>query len=157
MIKKILLLLLFSISCYAQNSFVAVSHKVVWENVFISEEINIPQLLERHVRLSIVSSDGNSYKGKGTLIKNTCPGTSDFMKDNLNFNFEIQQSEGKYSVTITDITFTTAKGKNKMHPLEKYLIDRKGNLKQDTQSQADANCLDAYFTRIFGMKKRYKN
>lgn len=155
--KLILLILMFvSLSGMCQvNSFMISNDKLIWENVFISSEANIPNTISRHVRLKITSSDGTIYKGTGTDIKNTCPGTSDFMKDgfSFSFNFEIELSEGKYRVTISNLVFSKS---NKKTEAEKYFIEN-GLLKKDGKIEADLTCLDNYFNKIFTVTAIYKN
>ncbi|TRW24408.1 hypothetical protein FMM05_11285 [Flavobacterium zepuense] len=160
--KKIalLLLLLCSLSGFSQaNSFIISNEKLIWENVFISEETNIPAIISRHVRLKITSSEGGVYKGTGTELKNTCPGTSDFLKDDFSFDFEIELREGKYRVTISNLIFLKKTAKKKhAQPMgaEKFLTD-KGVIKSGGKSDADLLCLDNYFNKIFSMTTAYKN
>ncbi len=153
--KTLILFLLFSVSCWSQTNGFATRHKsLVWENVVITNETNIPELLSRHPRLKITSSSGSVYKGTGSLIKNTCPGTSAFMENEFSFDFEIELSEGKYRITVMDIVYVQPKGKKVA--AEKYFLD-KGAMKHDEISKADLNCLDVYFNRIFTMTAVYKN
>jgi len=160
--KKIvlMLLLLYSISGFSQaNSFIVSNEKLIWENVFISEEANIPAIISRHVRLKITSSEGSLYKGIGTDLKHTCPGTSDFLKDDFSFDFEIELREGKYRVTVSNLIFIKKNGrKSPAQTLgaEKFLTD-KGEIKQGGRSEADLICLDDYFNKIFTMTTAYKN
>lgn len=146
-----------SLSVYGQsNSFLASNNKVVWENVFITNEAKIPELIARHSRLKIVSSDQNIYKGTATEMRNSCPETSAFMKDAFSFDFEIEISDGKYRVTVTNIVFTKNKGKQaKNTTAESYFI-KNGELQTTGTLTADLNCLDTYFNRIFNTGL-YKN
>jgi hypothetical protein len=156
--KRIIVFLVFLASalCKAQgNSFVLLDNKMIWENVFMSNETNIPQLIGRHIRLKLTSSEGNTYKGTGSMIKNTCTGTSDYMKGYLNFDFEIKAGDGKYSVTVTNMAYTPVKNKPAVS-LENYLI-KKGALAENNKTEADLSCLDAYFNRIFGITTVYQN
>jgi hypothetical protein len=135
------------------NSFLASGNKLVWENVFISNETNIPASISRHSKLKIVSSDQKVFTGKGDGIKNTCPETSAFMKNELSFDFEVEASDGKYRVTITNIVF---KNKNKkVSTAESYFI-KNGDMQTTGTLQADLDCLDVYFNRIFNTAL-YKN
>ncbi|MEL1244605.1 hypothetical protein AAEO56_10060 [Flavobacterium sp. DGU11] len=154
--RKILLLLLFSASCWSQaNNFVARQKNLVWENVVISDQANIPELLAKHPRLTITSSKNAVYKGKGSHIKNICPDTSPFMEDEVSFDFEIEPGDGKYRVTVFNIVYTQGKTKTTT-AAEKYFLE-KGILKQDAQSKKDFECLGIYFSRIFTMTMIYKN
>ena len=159
--KKAFLFILFfsfSIGCMAQSTnFVVSSNKLVWENVFISSETNIPNLLARHTRLKITSGNGSIYNGNGVNLRNTCPGTSDFLKDDFSFNFEIEVREGKYRVTISDIVFCKkAKVKKNTTGAEKYLVDN-DNLKTGDKADTDLTCLENYFTKLFSATTIYKN
>ena len=154
----IALLLSYSIGCVAQsNSFTTDNDKLIWENVFISSETNIPNLIARHTRLKITSVANAVYRGYGTDVRNTCPGTSDFLKDDFSFNFEIEPRDGKYRVTITNIIFSKkVKTKKSATASEKLLLE-KGALKTGTKAEADFTCLENYFTKIFSMTSLYKN
>ena len=156
----VLLLLFCSLSGFSQaNSFIVSNEKLIWENVFISDETNIPAIIARHVRLKITSTQGGVYKGTGTQLKNTCPGTSDFLKDEFSFDFEIELREGKYRVTISKLIFLKKIGKGKPEQLmgaEKALVIN-GELKQDDKTMHDILCLDNYFNKIFTMTSSYKN
>lgn len=159
--KKVFLVIVFfsfSIGCMAQsNNFVVANSKISWENVFISSETNITNLLARHSRLKITSANGDIYKGVGVNLRNTCPGTDDFLKDDFNFNFEIEVREGKYRVTISDIVFyKKAKSKKNSTPSEKYFID-KTEIKTGEKSEADFTCLENYFIKLFSATTIYKN
>ncbi|AWH85852.1 hypothetical protein HYN59_12390 [Flavobacterium album] len=147
---------MFSTTCWSQaTNFIARKKNLVWENVVISDQANIPELISKHPRLTVTSSNNSVYKGKGTLIKNTCPNTSPFMENEFSFDFEIEPGEGKYRVTVSNIVYSHAKSKNTT-AAEKYFLE-KGNLKQDTQSKTDLECLSLYFSRIFTMTMVYKN
>ena len=156
--KKIILILLFSFSCYSQaTNFIVSKEKLVWENVFISNETNIPGIIARHSRLTIFSSANTIYTGKATDLKNTCPGTSDFIKDDLSFNFEIELRDGKYRVTISNLVFCNkVKDKKINTPAEKYFIE-KSSLKPGTVMQTDLGCLENYFIKLFSARMTYKN
>lgn len=152
--RKIIFLMLFSVHCWAQSDGFAMRNKnLVWENVIISSETNIPGLIERHPRLKITSSNKSVYKGTGSHVKNTCPGVSAFMENELSFNFEIELGDGKYRVTVSDLVYHTGKSKA---TAEKLLLE-KGGLKQDATTKTDLDCLGAYFNRIFAMTMVYKN
>lgn len=158
--KKFLLIVLFSFSLsgFAQeNNFLVSSSKLIWENVFISSETNIPNLIARHSRLKITSANDAIYKGKGIDVRNTCPGTSDFLKDDLSFDFEIELRDGKYRVTITNLLFAKKNKKQKATtPGEKYLLSE-GEVKTDDITNADLICLENYFTKLFSMNTAYKS
>ncbi len=157
--KRIFLVMLFLVSVGAtaqSNSFLTSGGKLVWENVFITGEANIPGLISRHVKLKITSSGQNLFKGRGEDIRNTCPGTSVFMKDDFSFDFEIEVSDGKYRVSVTNIVFKKGKGsKVKATAAESYFI-KDGQLQNTGTLPADLNCMDVYFNRIFNIAM-YKN
>ncbi|KOS05088.1 hypothetical protein AM493_02840 [Flavobacterium akiainvivens] len=136
------------------NSFLASSNKLVWENVFITNDTNIQAFISRHSKLKITSADQNIIKGNAAGIRNTCPETSVFMKDNVSFNFEIESSDGKYRVTVTNIIFTKKNAK-KGTIAENYFI-KDGQILTTGTLPADLNCIDAYFNRIFNTTL-YKN
>jgi len=158
--KKIFFIALFSfsLSCLAQETnFLVSDSKVVWENVFISSETNIPNVIARHTRLKIISSADNIYKGKGIDVRNTCPGTSGFFKDDLSFDFEIELRDGKYRVTVTNMVFSKKVKKQKMQtPAEKYFLTDEV-LKTGGENTVDFTCLENYFTKLFSMTMVYKN
>jgi len=150
----ILLLLLFTIGSRAQVSgFVVSDNMLIWENIFITSESNIPALIGRHPRLEVISSANNIYKGKGVLVKNTCPGTSSFMDNEFSFDFEIETGEGKYRVTVANIVYH----KNKRNiGAEKYFLT-KGAVKAGKSNQKDLECLETYLNRLFTNTMLYKN
>ncbi|KGO88566.1 hypothetical protein Q765_01270 [Flavobacterium rivuli WB 3.3-2 = DSM 21788] len=158
--KKIFFVVLFllSVTCFAQETnFLVSDSKVVWENVFISSETNIPNVIARHSRLKITSSADNIYKGKGIDVRNTCPGTSDFFKDDLSFDFEIELRDGKYRVTITNMVYSKKIKKQKtVTPAEKYFLTDDA-LKTGEAANVDFTCLENYFTKLFSMTMVYKN
>jgi len=148
----------FSLSCLAQESnFLVSDNKVVWENVFISSETNIPNVIARHTRLKITSSANNVYKGRGIDVRNTCPGTSSFFKDDLSFDFEIELRDGKYRITISNMVFSKKIKKTKTAtPAEKYFLADEV-LKTGEEANVDFTCLENYFTKLFSMTMVYKN
>jgi hypothetical protein len=154
----LILLSLISFSCFAQgNNFIVENEKLVWENVIISSESNIPNIIGRHSRLKITSSDGNVYSGKGIEVRNTCPGTSDFLKGDYSFNFEIELRDGKYRVTVTNIVFSKSLKKQKsITPAEKYFIVS-GKIKDNTNTEADLACIENYITKLFSPVMAYKS
>jgi len=157
--KKFFFLVLFSFSvnCIAQDAnFLVNNGKVMWENVFISSETNIPNIIARHARLKILSSANNVYKGKGVDVRNTCPGTSAFFKDDLSFDFEIELRDGKYRVTITNMVFAKKVKKIKTTtPAEKYFLVVDA-LKTGAEAEVDYACLENYFNKLFSMNMTYK-
>ncbi|WP_159798996.1 hypothetical protein [Flavobacterium sp. MK4S-17] len=151
--KKVLLLLLFSVNCLAQvNNFVLKNDDVVWENVFITDQKNIPELITQHPKLKIVSSTGAVYKGRGFEIKHTCQDSPSYMTNELNFDFEIELAEGKYRVTVYNIQYTEREKVNIKH----YTSERK-TLKSDKETITALNCLDSYFNKLFTLATLYKN
>jgi hypothetical protein len=153
--KSILLFLLLSLSCWSQTTAFTVRKKaLVWENVVITNETGIPELISRHSRLAITSSDKSVHKGKGTLLKCNCAGSPEFMHNDFSFDFEIELGEGKYRITVSDIVYIPAKGKKTT--AEKYFLE-KGTLKDDEATKTGLACIDAYFNRIFSNTEAYKN
>jgi len=156
--KRIVLVVVFFISLAANaqsNSFLVSNNKLIWENVFISSETNIPAIIARHSRLKIVSSNATIFKGTGTDLRNTCPGTSSFMKDDISFDFEIEMSDGKYRVTVTNLVYKKADKNGKKTAAENYFI-KDGGIITDATITADLTCLDKYFNKIF-TTGAYKN
>lgn len=154
--KKVLFFLLFSVSCFAQvNNFYAKNNTLVWENVIISDQNNIPELIQRHPRLSI--TPGTSYKGKGTEIRHTCEGCSSYMDNEFSFDFEIKLSEGKYSVTVYNLVYKLMPQKNNLKKTvtADSIILKNGAVRKDINE--DLACLDRYFNKIFSMTRVYKN
>ena len=155
--KKILLFLLFSVSCLAQeNNFSITNDNIIWENVFITSQTNIPELLSRHSRIKIASASGSLYKGTGTGIRNKCAGTSDYMSREFNFDFEIEISEGKYRVTVFNIKYAEKPKKAAFTKLEKFLLENNA-MKQDAKANNDIMCLNTYFNRTFTNTMVFKN
>ena len=154
--KKTLLLIvcvLFTFTAFSQdNSFAVVNGKLVWEDVIISQETNIPAIVTRHSKLSITKAEGAIYKGKATGLSSSCSDTSKILKNEYNFNFEIEMSEGKYRITITDVVFT-GKGGGKA---EGFYIEKNSGMPELANNNADLACLDAYFTKLFTMTSVYK-
>ena len=158
--KKIQLLfiaILLSANAFAQvNNFFVKDSRLIWENAFLSDNTSLPMLLQRHPRLTIVSTEGNIYKGQGSEIRTSCPGTSSFMEHEVSFDFEIEMSDGKYRATVYNLKFTSVdekKGKAVIKP--ESVVVAKGAIKK--KYNEDLNCLNSYFTRIFTMTPIYKN
>jgi hypothetical protein len=79
------------------------------------------------------------------------------MKDAFSFDFEIEVSDGKYRVTITNLVFKKLKAKTaKAKTAENYFI-KEGKLITEKQVQAALTCLDTYFNKIFSATTVYKN
>lgn len=150
------LLLFLAINCYSQStSFGVRNEKLFWENVYISNETNIPQLLKRHSKLKIDSASKNIYKGHATSLKNTCEDASPYLNNEFNFNFEIELREDKYRVTITKLVFKNEKkSRSKTTGFEVYYVEN-GLVK--SSSKEDFECLEAYFNRIFSFTTLYKS
>jgi hypothetical protein len=151
-------LFLFSLSCFAQgNNFIVENGKLVWENVFISSETNIPNIIGRHSRLKIITADGAVYRGKGIELRNTCPGTSDFLKDDYSFDFEIELRDGKYRVTITNIVFSKKLKKQKTITIAETYLFENSKIKTDAITAADLGCIENYITKLFSPIMAYKS
>ena len=150
--------MLFSISCFAQvSNFYTRNNALVWENVIITDQSNIPELIQRHPRLSITSMSGTLYKGKGTEIRHTCEGCSSYMDNEMSFDFEINLSEGKYSITVYNLVYKLTAQEN--NP-EKTITADEMVLKNDAirnDREEDLACLNRYFSKIFSMTRIYKN
>lgn len=152
--KSLVFFLLLSIQAFCQtNNFSVKGSSLIWENVFISNETNISAVLAKHPRLKIDSTAGKLHKGNAVKIKNTCPETSLFMNDEISFDFEIEESTGKYRVTVTNIKFTN-KGKSKN--AESYLIE-KGAIKTGSIVQNDIECIENYLNRTFTLTQILNN
>lgn len=155
--SRYLVLLFLTINCFSQsNSFGVRNEKLFWENVYISNESNIPQLIKRHSKLKIDSVSSTIYRGHATSLKNTCDGASTLLDAEFNFNFEIEIREGKYRVTITKLTFVGKKNKSKNITVESelYFVEN-GAVK--SSAGKDLNCLENYFNRIFSFTTLYKS
>jgi hypothetical protein len=155
--KILLLFIFFSITGFAQTSnFFVKQNGIIWENVFITDKKGITDLIQKHPRLVIKSSDSGTYKGYGSEVKHTCPDTSPFMEKDLSFDFEIVVSEGKYRVTVSNIKYTSngKKGaKAIIKPESMWLAS--GQINKNYSN--DYACLNNYFNRIFTMSSVYKN
>lgn len=153
--KFLLLLFIASQSIYSQVENFAIQGKnLVWENVYISNEANIPQLVERHSSLKVISQKGNLFKGTGSSVKCSCAEASPLLDNPFNFNFEIELRGDKYRVTLTNFTFSDKSKKTKK--ATNYFIE-KNALKTDENTKNDLSCLNNYFNRIFSMTVYYKN
>lgn len=155
--SKYFLLLFLTINCFSQSASFGVSNgKLFWENVYISNETNIPQLIKRHSKLKIDSVSKTIYKGHATSLKNTCDNASTYLDAEFNFNFEIELREGKYRVTISKLVFKDKKNKSKNKTIdsELYYVEN-GVLK--SSSGKDLECLENYFNRIFSFTTLYKS
>ena len=153
---KIFLFLLFVVSqsVFAQvENFAVPDKKLVWENVYISNEANIPQLVERHSSLRIVSQSGNIFKGTASAVKCSCAESSSLLDNTFSFDFEIELREDKYRVTLTNFVFSD--GKKAKSGIIPYI--KKNALKSDEKTKSDLSCLNNYFNRIFSMTVYYKN
>lgn len=154
-IALIITLFLFTVVCSAQSTgFSAIGSKLVWENVFITSETNIPAIIQRHSRLKIVSEKGAVYKGIATGVGSSCEGTSKALKSGYNFDFEIEVAEGKYRVTVSNIRFVS---KSKiLTEADKYYIAN-SQITTTSIAQTDLACIDAYLNKIFTMTFIYKS
>lgn len=153
--KSVLLFLFLSLSCWSQTTGFSVRKKaLLWEDVIMINETGIPDLISKHSRLTITSSNKSVYKGKGTLLKCNCAGSPEFMENDFSFDFEIELGAGKYRITVSDIVYIPAKGKKTA--AEKYFLE-KGTLKDDEAAKTGLACIDAYFNRIFTNTQTYKN
>ncbi|AXG74595.1 hypothetical protein DVK85_10255 [Flavobacterium arcticum] len=154
--KKVIFFFLFSISCFAQvHNFYVKNNSLVWENVIITNQDNIPEFIAHHPRLSIASSN-HSYKGKGTEIRHTCEGCSSYMDNELSFDFEIKLREGKYSIIVYNLIYTVMSQENhRKIIIADSIMLKKGGIRNDLNK--DLTCLDIYFNRIFSMTGIYKN
>ena len=156
--KKIALIIaLFLISALgsAQSTgFSAIDGKLLWENVFITSETNIPAIIQRHSRLKIISEKGSVYKGTATGVGSSCPGTSKILKSEYNFDFEIEVAEGKYRVTVSNIRFI-AKNKSVTAAGKYYITD--SDIATTHTAETDLACIDAYLNKIFAMTFIYKS
>ena len=154
--KKIILLIICVLSTFSalsqDTNFSVLNGKLVWENVIISQEINIPAIVARHSNLTITGAEGSIYKGKATGLSSSCGNTSKILKNEYGFNFEIEMSEGKYRVTITNIVFAGKCGGR----AEGFYIDKLQGKRGHANAGADLTCLDAYFTKLFTMTRLYK-
>jgi hypothetical protein len=152
-VQLLIILLLFSLSGYSQiTGFAVINNKLVWENVFVATQQNIPALIERNSRLKIMYTDGKMYKGTGTNVLYKCGDNSNVFKNGYNFNFGAELVEGKYRITVTNINFNT-KAKT---TAEKHFIEA-GKIKQDELTIADLSCLQLYFDRVFSVSTVLKN
>lgn len=151
-------LFLISISGFSQaTGFAVANNQLVWENVFVSNEMNVPSLIGRHSKMKIVSSDGTIYKGvaKDILIS-SCTDASKIFKYGVNFSFEIELSDGKYRVTVSDIIFNNQKKGKTKTPAEKSFVVS-GKTKSTVEAVNDLTCLETYFNKVFTMMVIYKN
>lgn len=152
-IQFVIILLFFCVTGYSQaTEFAVIDNKLIWENVFVADGQNISMLVERNSRLKIISSDGKVYKGVGSKVLYKCGENSATLRKGYNFTFEIELVEGKYRVTVSDITFNT-KVKT---TAEKHFMEA-GKLKQDEVSVADMSCLQVYFGKVFAPFTTLKN
>lgn len=154
--KKLLLLtlsVLFGLSAYSQeNSFAVLNNHLVWEDVIIAPEANIPAIITRHSKLKITSTEGNIYRGKAMGLSSSCNDSSKILKNEYNFDFEIELSEGKYRVTVTNIVFKGKRGGK----ADNFYIEKYPGKSVLANADADLNCLDAYFIKLFTMTTVYK-
>ncbi|NDI99117.1 hypothetical protein GWA97_08535 [Flavobacterium sp. LaA7.5] len=151
--KKLVFFLLLSVSCFAQvSNFYVKDNDLVWENVIITDQNNIPELIQRHPRLNIISASGTLYKGKGTEIKHICEGCSSYMDNELSFDFEIKLSEGKYGITVFNLVYTLSPQKT---VTAGDIMLKNGVIKKEIEE--DLACLNRFFGKIFSMTTVYKN
>ncbi|MXN89758.1 hypothetical protein GR160_00825 [Flavobacterium sp. Sd200] len=154
----VIFLFLYSLSGIAQdNNFIVEKDKLVWENVFISTETNIPNIVGRHSRLKIISSEGLVYKGKAVELRNTCPGSSNLLKNDYSYDFEIELKEGKYRVTVSNIVFYKKVKKQKVVSTAESNFIENAKLKQDATTLADLTCIENYIVKLFSPIMAYKS
>lgn len=154
--KKVLLLLVFLYfthpSASQVSNFAVLNGKLVWENVIIAREDNIPAMIATHAKLSVAKVSDVLYRGKASGLTSSCDDTSNVLKNEYNFNFEIEMSDGKYRVTITDIVFSGKRGGK----AERFYTNRRNDTLKTKGVNSDLSCLDAYFTKLFTMTGFYK-
>lgn len=156
--KYFLILFLFVFQARAQSTGFAVkANALVWENVYINDETDVANILERHPRLKITSRKGNIFKGVVKNSKNSCPGSSPGLVDaEINFSFEIEKSAGMYRVTITNVKVLPHGKSKKTTNAESYFLE-KGMIKTGTQATTDLSCLEGMFNRMFTSTNSLKN
>ncbi|MFL9844471.1 hypothetical protein [Flavobacterium rhizosphaerae] len=157
--KKVLFILLLIVtwSFEAQvNNFVMHKNKMIWENVFLTEGSDIPNLIIRHPQLSITSVNGKKYNGTCKDVNYVCENTSEYMSQKMSFDFQIEIQKGKYRVTIFNLQFSKQGLPAAKAKAEDYFVE-KGNLKTQDKTVRDMDCMDAYFNKIFTMTAVYKN
>lgn len=145
-------LFVFVFSVLQSTNFLVLDDKIVWENVFITDD-DIISLIKKNPGLKIESKTENIYKGHAIGLKNTCAETSDFLNYEYLFDFEIEVSKGKYRATVTNLRFKESK--NNIYTSENFFLDKK-ELKSDPKSEADLICIDGFFNRMF-TNTIYKN
>lgn len=150
--EKLSLLVLLLISTFAfsqDHSFTIQNDYVVWQKVFdgSSDQIFNPKL-----------KDGQALN----FEINRCKGTSSYMYFDVNFDYQIEDKEGRYRITVTNITFTDAIQhvllKTSANPIktdfEDYIIRNKdGEFRKGNIHQTNLKCLDDFLTKTFSPKE----
>jgi len=150
--KKMLLLLLFTVPVMAQDGFKTEDGKIVWERIFPEGSAEIKSLIESQENLKLLSSDDITYIGQGEAVKNTTSTTSVRLKCDANFNFSVVVAPQGYIVRVTNFMFLEKYGPMQMrvvpNSLEKYYLEY-GKIRNTPKTQEDLSHVDNFLTGIF--------
>jgi hypothetical protein len=154
--KKLLLIVLFSIPAMAQDGFKAQGREIIWEKTFPVNNADVVALLDRQPELKVSSFIDNAYKGSVREISNTCEGGSGLMKNNCKFDFIVLVNPDHYVVVVRNLKLLEKYGPMQARTIanrcEKYFLYNRA-LKDDEKSVNDLSCLDNFLTGIFSVQQ----
>jgi hypothetical protein len=144
------------------ETFTTVEKVLQWQYVFNSDENDILKKLNLHPKLS-VNEDGTGKIVRGKMIQR---GLAIFAQDDFNADFLIEIKEGKYRVTVFNISFIPSMNINiggvstneNESSIESYVVKKKdGSIRTFGAIPSSLMALDLYFKDIFVPKKQTDN
>lgn len=154
--KNLIFLLFFlSVNTFAQeHNFKTENGTLVWEKVYNTDKTNIVSELKKNVKLDFT----DDTEGVGKQNKVSCDISNYFLKKNyFDFNFTIEQKEGKYRIRAYNLLFENdmeltiygvTKAPKKIN-IEEYALNNKKEIKTSKSNTAIMKCFSDYLDGIF--------
>lgn len=144
---KYLLLLICSIS-FAQNQNISVKYNTIYFTETIKNDSTYISRLSENPKIQI-----NGNKGFFKNAECKCSGTSIFMRDEFNFEFQIKENK----VEIYNIRFQNSmqieiygvRSDSKESSLESLALKDDGILRQNGTFKKNYECLSQFFKSVF--------
>lgn len=146
---KYLLLLICSIS-FAQNQNISVKYNTIYFTETIKNDSTYISRLSENPKIQI-----NGNKGFFKNAECKCSGTSIFMRDEFNFEFQIKENK----VEIYNIRFQNSiqieiygvRSDSKESSFESLALKDDGTLRQNGTFKKNYECLSQYFKSVFNL------
>lgn len=172
--KKIILLLLITVSCSSQKNkynetfdenknlvkfenFTVEDKSIVWTMVFDGDSTKVINDLKGNLKLNFT----NNVRGNAKDLSLLCKNISIFGKGNFNLDFKIDFKDNKYRVTASNFVFQNTMQFNfggvstdvKKFNLEYFFLQKKTNtINRKLQTKTDLKCMDELLTTLFKVK-----